>query len=179
MARRLAELALLLGLCALAVRWRSAQIVPELDWSLGRGTLRVEQAYSAMGESGGDRMELVYSSADKRTLFLGGSEVLEVASFDHLVLPDGMRIRAGESVSRLAAIWPLRYRPTKDGLAPFSLTVSRGGKWYEGPGNLWVYASREGRLEYFDLSREAATALGGPMVESPPKPPPAGAEKAP
>ena len=85
------------------MRWRSAQIVPELDWSLGRGTLRVEQAYSAMGESGGDRMELVYSSADKRTLFLGGSEVLEVASFDHLVLPDGMRIRAGESVSRLAA----------------------------------------------------------------------------
>ena len=188
MRRRLAELAFLLGICALVVGWYSNQSVPELDWSLGRGVLRVDsislgmtpkQAYAAMGESGGERMEHVYSSADKRTFFLGGSEVLEIASFDNLVLPDGTRIRSGEPVSRLAGLWPLRYRPEKDRLAPFSIEVSSGGKWYEGAGNLWVYVSRDGRLEYFDLCREGATALGGPMVESPPTPPSAGADKAP
>lgn len=178
----------MLGLCALGYSFYARRSVPELDWSLGKGTLLVDgirlgmtpvQAYAAMGESGGTRMEHLYSSADKRTLFLGGSLVMEVASFDCLFLPDGTRIQAGETVFRLASLWPLRYRVEKGGLAPFSLQVSRNGKWYEGAGNLWVYVAQDGRIEYFDLSENAAAALGGPIGESPPPSPGEAAQKSP
>ncbi|MBX3169968.1 MAG: hypothetical protein KF760_21365 [Candidatus Eremiobacteraeota bacterium] len=95
----------MLGLCALGYACFSRHSLPELDWSLGKGTLSVDgirlgmtpaQAYAAMGESGGQLMEHVYSSADKRTLFVGGSLVIEVASLDCLFLPDGTRIQAGD-----------------------------------------------------------------------------------
>ena len=179
---------MVLGLCALGYSFYARRSVPELDWSLGKGALLVDgirlgmtpvQAYAAMGESGGERMEHVYSSADKRTLFVGGSSVMEVASYDALTLPDGTRVQAGESIFRLATLWPLRYRVEKDGLAPFSLEVSANGKWYEGAGNLWVYVAQNGRIEYFDLSQNAASALGGPMVGSPPPSPGEAAQKAP
>lgn len=169
----------MVGLCALGYSFHRRPSLPELDWSLGKGTLLVDgirlgmtpvQAYSAMGESGGQLPEHVYTSADKRTFFIGGSLVIEVASFDCLILPDGKRISAGDTILSLASLWPLRYRPERNAFAPFSLEVSKGGRWYEGAGNLWVYANQQGRLEYFDLSRDARQAMGGPNVSPPPTP---------
>lgn len=94
----------MIGLCGLSYAWYSRRAaLPELDWSLGKGTLRVDgirpgmtktEAYTAMGETGGSMMEHVYSSADKRTFFIG-EKVEEVASFDRIVLPDGTELRSG------------------------------------------------------------------------------------
>ncbi len=165
----------MIGLCGLGYAWYSRRAaLPELDWSLGKGTLRVDgirpgmtktEAYTAMGETGGSMMEHVYSSADKRTFFIG-EKVEEVASFDKIVLPDGTELRSGDPLVRLASLWPIRFRPEKDGFAPFSLQVSKDGHWYEGAGNLWIYADKDQRMEYFDLCRPGTTALGGPF--SPP-----------
>ena len=145
--------------------------IPELDWSQGKGQLRIDgisigmspkQAYAAMGESGGESMEHVYNSKDGRTLFLGGSSVMEVASFDCIYLPDGKKIQAGESIRTLASLWPIRVRPEKQGLVPFTIQLTDNGSWYEGAGELWVYVNTEGKIEYFDLSQAAAKAMGGP-----------------
>lgn len=174
MKQRLGELMLLFCAIGVVLAWFTHSRVPELDWNLGRGRLRLDgislgmtprEAFSAMGESGGERPEHVYSSADGRTLFLGGSIVIEVASFDCLNLPDGTKIRAGESMHKLASLWPMRHRPEKNGLAPFTIEVTKDGAWYEGAGELWVHVTRDGKIDYFDLSKEAARALGGPCLQ--------------
>lgn len=125
MKRRLAEITLILGAIALGSVFVASRRIPELDWSLGKGQLRIDgisigmspkQAYAAMGESGGQTMEHLYSSKDGRTLFLGGSSVMEVASFDCIDLPNGKKIQAGEPIRKLASLWPVRLRPEKQDL---------------------------------------------------------------
>ena len=168
---------MVIALCGLGYAWYSRRpALPELDWSLGKGVLRLDgirlgmtkvEAYTAMGETAGQVPEHVYSSADQRTFFIG-EKVGEVASFDRILLPDGTELRSGDAVVRLASLWPIRFRPEKDGFTPFSLTVSEGGRWYEGAGGLWVYADKNERLEYFDLCAPGGPSLGGPFSGPPP-----------
>jgi hypothetical protein len=174
MKRRLAEITLILGAIAVGSVFITGRQIPELDWSLGKGQLRIDgisigmstkQAYAAMGESGGETMEHVYSSEDGRTLFLGGSSVMEVASFDCICLPDGQKIQAGDPIRKLASLWPVRLRTEKQGLVPLTIKLTDNGSWYEGAGELWVYANKEEKIEYFDLSQVAANAMGGPTFE--------------
>lgn len=171
MKRRLAELLVLLAVIAGGVAWSSRKSVPQLDWKLARGPLALDgiplgvtpqQAFARMWEAGGLRPEHVYHSHDGKTQFVGIKEVVEIATTDCIDLPDGTRLRVGEPLRDLARRWPLRPREDLKGRGSLATRLSEGGSWYEGAGGLWVYASREGALEYFDLSREPEQALGGP-----------------